>query len=203
MAVTIYTDMVEAADMMPRAQRAAFLVALIDYGEKGIEPEGRPAWLPTFVTCKDRLNMSKEKREKAKRMAAARWGKDEDSTMQEDEQASCTSMMHEHDAELSRVEQSGEEKEKEGEKGKRKRFTPPTPEEVSEYAREKGLSLDANDFCDYYGAQGWRLSNGNPMRDWRQAANRWARSQYRGGRDPKPNPFKGRYDHIRMVEEVG
>lgn len=201
MAVTIQSDMVRAADMMPKGQRAAFLVALIDYAEHGIEPEGRPVWLPTFETCKDRLDMSKEKHEKAKRMAAARWHKDEDSTMQDDAQASCTSIMHEHHPENENEKEK--EKESEGEREKRKRFTPPTPEEVSEYAREKDLSLDANDFCDYYGAQGWRLSNGNPMRDWRQAVNRWARSKYRGGRDPKPNPYKGRYDHIRMIEEVG
>ena len=54
-------------------------------------------------------------------------------------------------------------------------FKPPTPEEVMAYASERGIDIDAEDFCDYYGAQGWRLSNGNHMRDWRMAANRWAK----------------------------
>ena len=27
---------------------------------------------------------------------------------------------------------------------------------------------------DYYAAQGWKLSNGNPMKDWRAAVRNWA-----------------------------
>ncbi len=64
-------------------------------------------------------------------------------------------------------------------------FSPPSREEVaaygSEYAGGRGLApFDAasfaEDFCDYFAAQGWRLSNGNRMRDWRRAAARWIRS---------------------------
>lgn len=191
MAVTIHSDMVRAADLMPKAQRSAFLVALIDYGEKGIEPEGRPTWLPTFETCKDRLDMGNAKREKAKRMAEARWGKHDKDDDEHDAQAECTSMMHEHDAqaqctddakhdtELSRVEQSRVEQS--GGDKRRSRFVAPTPEEVRAYAAERGLRMDPEDFCDYYGAQGWKLSNGNPMKDWRLAANRWAKAPSRSG----------------------
>lgn len=59
--------------------------------------------------------------------------------------------------------------------GKRKRFTPPTPEEVMDYAFEKGITINAEDFIDYYASQGWKLSNGNPMKDWQAAARRWAK----------------------------
>lgn len=54
------------------------------------------------------------------------------------------------------------------------RFTPPTPDEVADYAAEKGLALDANRFVDYYTAKGWRVGS-SPMRDWRAAARNWAR----------------------------
>lgn len=62
------------------------------------------------------------------------------------------------------------------------RFHPPTAEEVECFARGNDLSIDAQNFCDYYAAQGWRLSNGNAMKDWKAAARRWSASQ-RGG-DP-------------------
>ena len=71
------------------------------------------------------------------------------------------------------------EKEKENVKGvegeKRKRFVPPTPEQVMDYAFEKGITINAEDFIDYYASQGWKLSNGNPMKDWQAAARRWAK----------------------------
>lgn len=71
------------------------------------------------------------------------------------------------------------EKEKENVKGgigeKRKRFSPPTLEEVMDYAFEKGITINAEDFIDYYSSQGWKLSNGNPMKDWQAAARRWAK----------------------------
>lgn len=53
-------------------------------------------------------------------------------------------------------------------------FTAPTAEEVGAYCEERGTPIDSRRFCDYYAAQGWRLSNGNKMRDWKAAARNWA-----------------------------
>ena len=49
---------------------------------------------------------------------------------------------------------------------------------------KEGLSIDPGRFVDYYGQQGWKLSNGNPMKDWKAAARNWARrdgEKQRGG----------------------
>ena len=58
-------------------------------------------------------------------------------------------------------------------------FTAPTAEEVGAYCEGRGTPIDSRRFCDYYAAQGWRLSNGNRMRDWRAAARNWADSDNR------------------------
>lgn len=89
MAVTIQDDMMRAASMLPKTQRAAFLVALLDYGEYGIEPKGKPQWLPTFEACKERVQLSKHRYDKGKQMADARWNK-------QDAQASCTNADKHH-----------------------------------------------------------------------------------------------------------
>ncbi len=52
---------------------------------------------------------------------------------------------------------------------------PPTADEVRAYAAAKGLAIDAERFVDYYTAQGWKLSNGNALKDWMAAARNWAR----------------------------
>lgn len=59
---------------------------------------------------------------------------------------------------------------------KSSRFSPPTPEEVQAFA--DSLEHDtsrfcAQRFCDYYAAQGWKLSNGNSMKDWKAAVRNW------------------------------
>lgn len=56
----------------------------------------------------------------------------------------------------------------------RKRFVPPTPEQLSDYCIEAGISIDRDRFLDHYEAKGWRIGS-SPMRDWRAAARNWAR----------------------------
>lgn len=52
----------------------------------------------------------------------------------------------------------------------RPRFVPPTLAEVAAYCAETGRDdADAAQFCDYYGAQNWKLANGQKMADWRCA----------------------------------
>lgn len=65
----------------------------------------------------------------------------------------------------------------ESNKARSTRFTPPTVEEVAAYCKERGNGIDAERFVDYYSQQGWKLSNGNPMKDWRAAVRNWERRE--------------------------
>ena len=67
------------------------------------------------------------------------------------------------------------------------KFKKPNVVDVAIFCTELKLKIDPQDFCDYYEAQGWRLSNGNAMKDWQAAVRRWAR----GKRDtaPKEEPY--------------
>lgn len=73
------------------------------------------------------------------------------------------------------------ESKREREKKTTRRFSPPLPDQVNSFAAENGLSVDGQEFCDYYAAQGWKLSNGNPMKDWMAAARNWSRRDFRKG----------------------
>ena len=52
------------------------------------------------------------------------------------------------------------------------RFTPPTVEEVAAYCRERGNSVDAERFCDFYASKGWKVGK-EPMKDWKAAVRTW------------------------------
>ena len=62
----------------------------------------------------------------------------------------------------------------------KKRFRPPTVEEVEAYCFERNNKVDAERFVDYYTANGWKVGK-NPMKDWKAAVRNWER------KDPPDN----------------
>ena len=60
------------------------------------------------------------------------------------------------------------------ERAEKPRFIPPTPQQVRDYAQEKGLALDADSFCDFYQSKNWFVGK-TKMKDWKAAARNWAR----------------------------
>ena len=68
------------------------------------------------------------------------------------------------------------EGEVQGEETKRKRFTPPTPEEVRDYCTQNGYSVDPDRFVDFYTSKGWKVGN-QPMKDWKAAVRNWSKKE--------------------------
>ena len=73
------------------------------------------------------------------------------------------------------------------EQKKRTYFKPPTVEEVAAYVKEKGYSVDAEQFVAFYESKGWMIGK-NKMQKWRAAVATWQRqrSGYSGGRATTP-----------------
>lgn len=71
-----------------------------------------------------------------------------------------------------------------GDKPQRKKFVPPTLEEVKEYCYERNNSVDAEKWHSYYTSNGWKVGK-NPMRDWKGAVRTWEQKD-----KPSGNPFK-------------
>ena len=71
----------------------------------------------------------------------------------------------------------GEGKGREGkERGTRDAWKPPSLEEVAAYIAERGSSVDAARFVDFYTAKGWLVGKAK-MRDWRAAVRTWERRE--------------------------
>ena len=54
----------------------------------------------------------------------------------------------------------------------RKRFVPPTVDEVRAYCHERGNMVDPQRFVDYYSSNGWMVGK-NKMKDWKAAVRTW------------------------------
>lgn len=63
-------------------------------------------------------------------------------------------------------------------KPKRKRFVPPTLEEVKAYCSERKNNIDAEHFIDYYSSQHWKKANGRPLEDWKAAVRTWEKNSF-------------------------
>lgn len=75
-----------------------------------------------------------------------------------------------------------------GEVEKRKRFTPPSVEDVKAYCTEKGYKVDADRFVDFYASKGWMVGR-NPMKDWQAAVRNWANAESPAYSPPAPAPI--------------
>lgn len=66
----------------------------------------------------------------------------------------------------------------------KKEFVPPSLDEVKSYIRSINLNTNAEDFFDYYSANGWTVK-GAPMRDWKAMCRKWSRSDYKSSKPKK------------------
>lgn len=69
---------------------------------------------------------------------------------------------------------------------KRKRFTPPTIDEVKAYCIERHNNVDAERFIDYYETNGWVQGKGKPIKDWKAAVRTWEKNSYGSLKAQKP-----------------
>lgn len=85
------------------------------------------------------------------------------------------------------------DKDKKGDaRGKIKAFQKPTLEAVAAYCKERGNSVDPQQWIDHYTANGWKVGK-NPMRDWKAAVRTWEKNGYNdNGRNGQKTGATGR-----------
>ncbi len=58
---------------------------------------------------------------------------------------------------------------------------PPTPDQVTRYAKSRGFDLDGQHFCDHYESKGWLVGKAR-RKDCQAAVRTWQRTGYTNGR---------------------
>ena len=72
---------------------------------------------------------------------------------------------------------------------KRKRFVPPTLEEVKAYCLERKNGVDAERFYDYYSTNGWVQGKNKPIKDWKACVRTWERNTLAGNKETKERSY--------------
>ena len=64
----------------------------------------------------------------------------------------------------------------------RKRFSPPTVDEVREYCQSRSNGIDPEAFVAFYASKGWKVGR-TPMKDWKQAVITWEKRRKQEGEE--------------------
>ena len=88
------------------------------------------------------------------------------------------------------------------EKKSKKKFEPPTLEEVKAYCQERQNKVDPQTFIDFYDSKGWMIGK-NHMKDWKAAVRTWEkRDDVTPRGSPKNNTFNDFQQNTYDYEEL-
>ena len=86
------------------------------------------------------------------------------------------------------------------------RFTPPTTDDIKEYARQSGINIDAERFVDFYSSKGWMVGK-TKMKDWKAAVRNWAaRDRKEAPNTPPKTDYKAqlmKVDYSELLRRQG
>ena len=95
-----------------------------------------------------------------------------------------------------------EEKKKSSAKKEKNAFRPPSLQEVTDYCKEKGYSVNPWKFVNYYASNGWMVGR-NHMKDWKAAVRSWESKEHDyGGKDSENKICRGVGGGVRQEDSL-
>ena len=171
----VFVDFADKIELLGDAERGRLFTAMLEYASSGAEPDLRGNERFIWPTAKSEIDRQAESYksicETNKRIATERYG-------------ALRTVTERNEA--CQDKDKDKDKDKEQEK-KNISFPPdgvkdsarahrPTVEEVAAYCRERGNSVDAERFVDFYASKGWKVGN-QPMKDWKACVRTWERRE--------------------------
>lgn len=121
------------------------------------------------------------------------YGERQSSDTQSDKQV--TGKRHSNDMLTTTIEEYKEGKniKKEVPKGTKKKFEPPSVDDVRAYCQERGNGIDPEYFVDFYKAKDWMIGK-NKMKDWKAAIRNWEKMDKLKSKAGPVNKSKNKFD---------
>ena len=167
----VFVDFADKIELLGDAERGRLFTAMMEYVSSGAEPDLRGNERFIWPTAKSEIDRQSESYK-------ARC---------ETNRKNITSRYESIRIATNRNE-SYQDKDKDKDKDKENISFPPdgvkdsarahrpTVEEVAAYCRERGNSVDAERFVDFYASKGWKVGN-QPMKDWKACVRTWERRE--------------------------
>lgn len=177
----IYPEHVNVTRLLSDEERGQLLLALCEYAESAVLPSGKSV---AFMTCFELMRCAIDRQfekyratcERNRMNIGKRWETQAGNSSTEYDCTQPNTAVYDRipsvpmdTTHTNRTEQNRAEP---NERVSRKRFTPPTLERVVAYCRERGNTVDAQRFVDFYASKGWKVGN-QAMCDWKAAVRTW------------------------------
>lgn len=182
--MVFYRSFASAIKKLPDEFQLSALWAIIDYGLDGKEPSDNGIAEAIFSMAKPQIDANNKRYNNGLKGGRLKQGESKTEPNSNQKEPNNNQTKTKQSFSETKLEPNEKEKEnvnvKDKEKEiKRKRFTPPTTQEVEAYCLEKGYTIDADRFIDFYESKGWMIGK-NQMKDWKAAVRNWNRGQRQG-----------------------
>ena len=207
--VVFYKGFYEALKELDAEDKAAAYEAIVEYGLFGIEPECTGVVKALFLMAKPQIDQNNKRYENALKGGAPVGNSNAKKTTEEqptdnqkqpknnlkqptDNQKQPNTQNKQPNDNDNVNDNDNDIKEKINKK--ESRFIPPTVDEVREYCGERGLTVNAESFVDFYRSKDWYVGK-TKMTDWHASCRNWSRNQLKeeqratGARDRPKNKF--------------
>lgn len=177
----VFTDFASVIDALDDASKGRLFVAMLNYAETGVAPalcgDERFVW----GYAQMQIDHTRERYEAICQRNIANGNKH---VAQQNPLGSSGSQSMPSEPKQSKDKDKEKDNTFSNENvSNRKRFKPPTVDEVRAYCQERNNSINPDRFVAYYAQQGWVLANGNPMKDWKSAVRTWELRETARGKD--------------------
>lgn len=181
-AKTLAQELGFSEKLMAQALETMERLGMVAFPEEGL-------YLPGFAEHQSLDALEKVREQTRQRVAKHREKKDDEASVTDS--VTCNVTVTQCNA-VDKEEEREEEKERVEKKpapGKppKKKFSPPSVEDVLAYARDNNLRVDGERFVNYYTSIGWKVGK-NPMKDWHAAVRAWERKDAETPEKPKDGP---------------
>lgn len=200
--IVFYRSFYEAVKDLPPDQFKACVKAIMDYGLDGIVPETCGIEKTVYLMAKPQIDVNN------KRYLNGTKGGRPATKKEPSNNQNITESYQKDNHPVTKAEPNvndndnvNDTKKKDTKVSKEKSFQPPSVENVREYCREGGYSVDADCFVDFYASKGWMVGK-TKMKDWKAAVRNWARNNREEGQACKKASAADRYNHGIMKTEI-
>ena len=199
---TFYRSYYEALKALPKRDQTSVLMSVIGYALDEEIPKLSGVPLSVFTLIRPTLDSGRNKA----RSRMKKGGTSEEQIGTNEKQNGTNVEQSINEGEIEK------EREEEGEndsslpptplsRGKSKRFSPPSVEEVRAYCQERGNGIDPEAFVDFYSARGWKYGAGRPIVDWKAAVRTWE-ARRRAEQPATTETYRPRAYHLERDEDV-
>lgn len=198
---TFYRSYYEALKALPKRDQTSVLMSVIGYALDEEIPKLSGVSLSVFTLIRPTLDSGRNKA----RSRMKKGGTSEEQIGTNEKQNGTNVEQSINEGEIEK------EREEEGEndsslpptplsRGKSKRFSPPSVEEVRAYCQERGNGIDPEAFVDFYSARGWKYGAGRPIVDWKAAVRTWE-ARRRAEQPATTETYRPRAYHLERDED--